>query len=118
MTEPIHVFGKQFRSGRRPFSVRGVTYGTFRTRSDGEPFPDRQVVKRDFAAISAAGFNTVRTYTLPPDDLLELAADWDLRLLAGVFYEDWRYLVGASARQRQRMAREARNQIRQAARRL
>ncbi len=118
MTERIGVDGKQFRSGRHPFSVRGVTYGTFRTRSDGEPFPDRQVVKRDFAAISAAGFNTVRTYTLPPDDVLELAADWDLRLLAGVFYEDWRYLVGASARQRQRMAREARNQIRQAARRL
>ena len=41
-----------------------------------------------------AGFTVVRTYTAPPDDVVELAGDWGLRILAGVFYPDWRYSVG------------------------
>jgi GT2 family glycosyltransferase len=118
VTEPILTAGKQFAAGSEPFTVRAVTYGTFRPRGDGARFPERNVVKQDFDAINAAGFNTVRTYTLPPDDVVELAADWGLRLLAGVFYEDWRFLVGASARQRRDMARAARAQVGQAAHRL
>jgi O-antigen biosynthesis protein len=118
MTEPIRAAGKQFRAGDEPFTVHAVTYGTFRPRCDGERFPDRNVVKNDFDAIATAGFNTVRTYTLPPDDVVDLAADWGLRLLAGVFCEDWRYLVGASARQRRSLARAARAQVGEAARRL
>jgi O-antigen biosynthesis protein len=118
LTEPIRTAGKQFRAGTELFTVRAVTYGTFRPRTDDERFPDRNVVKQDFDAIAAAGFNTVRTYTLPPDDVVELAADWGLRLLAGVFSEDWRYLVGASARQRRGLARAARTQVGEAARRL
>lgn len=118
MTEPIRATGKQFHAGDRPFLVRAVTYGTFRPRLDGERFPERNVVKHDFDAIATAGFNTVRTYTLPPDDVVDLAADWGLRLLAGVFCEDWRYLVGASARQRRGLARAARAQVGEAARRL
>ncbi len=118
VTEPIRAEGKQFRAGDAPFTLRAVTYGTFRPRADGERFPDRNVVKHDFDTIAAAGFNTVRTYTLPPDDVVDLAADWGLRLLAGVFCEDWRYLVGASARQRRRMASAARAEVGEAARRL
>jgi GT2 family glycosyltransferase len=118
VTEPIRATGKQFRAGTEPFTVRAVTYGTFRPRHDEERFPDRNVIKQDFDAIATAGFNAVRTYTLPPDDVVELAADWGLRLLAGVFYEDWRYLVGASARQRRALARAARTRVGEAARRL
>jgi hypothetical protein len=43
-----------------------------------------------------AGFTVVRTYTLPSDDLLEAAAENDLRILSDVFYPDWRYLLGGS----------------------
>jgi cellulose synthase/poly-beta-1,6-N-acetylglucosamine synthase-like glycosyltransferase len=65
-----------------------------------------------------AGFTVVRTYTSPPDDVIELAADCDLQILAGVFYPDWRYLVGASRREQRRTAHEARDAVRRAARRL
>jgi GT2 family glycosyltransferase len=41
-------------------------------------------------AIADAGFNVVRTYTLPPDDLLDSAAPFGLRVLAGIYYDDWR----------------------------
>lgn len=115
----IEVDGKQFVHGGRRFPVRGVTYGTFRPREgDGHRFPDRQRVKRDFAAMRDTGFTVVRTYTEPSEDVLDLAADWDLRLLAGAFWPDWRYLVGASRRQARRLAAEARSEVRAAARRL
>ena len=115
----VTVDGKQFAAGGARFVYRGVTYGTFRPRpDDGARFPTRSVVESDFAAMRDAGFNVVRTYTPPPDDLLECAADRDLRVLAGVFYPDWRYMVGASRRQLRTIARESRDTVREAATRL
>jgi O-antigen biosynthesis protein len=65
-----------------------------------------------------AGFTVVRTYTVPPADMVDLAADWGLHLLAGVFWPDWRYLIGASRRQYREVARAAEDQTRDAARRM
>jgi glycosyltransferase involved in cell wall biosynthesis len=110
--------GKFFTVGGDRFAFRGVTYGTFQPREDGELFPERDAIKRDFAEMSAAGFTVVRTYTAPPDDVIDIAADWGLRVLAGVFYPDWRYLVGTSKRQRRSIAREARAEVRKTSRRL
>jgi len=114
----VSVDGKQFLANGERFHLRGVTYGTFRPRDDGARFPEFDRVKRDFEAMSEAGFNVVRTYTAPPDDVVSLAADWGLRLLAGVFYPDWRYLVGASRRDRRQLLADAGAEVRTAARRL
>ena len=76
----VRTDGKLFATGDDRFSFRGVTYGTFRSREDGALFPERTRVKQDFESISDAGFTVVRTYTVPPDDVVELAADWGLRL--------------------------------------
>lgn len=73
------------------FRVRGVTYGSFAPRDDGALFPDAAQMKQDLHDIATAGLNVVRTYTAPPPDLLEVAAELGLRLLVGVHYEDWRY---------------------------
>ena len=118
MTSKVAVDGKQFAVGRARFDFRGVTYGTFAPRADGQQFPDRDQVKRDFAAMCEAGFTVVRTYTAPPDDVIELAGDWGLRILAGVFYPDWRYSVGASRRQARRVSHAACDAVRAEARRL
>ncbi|HEV8439108.1 MAG TPA: glycosyl transferase, partial [Methylomirabilota bacterium] len=67
--------------------VRGVTYGTFRPGADGTPYPVRSVVERDFAAMAANGFNTVRVYTVPPRWLLDVAASRALRVMVGVPWE-------------------------------
>ena len=85
VSDRITVDGKFFALGRERFAFRGVTYGTFAPRTDGSRFPERHVVKQDFAQLREAGFTVVRTYTAPPDDVLDLAADWDLRVLAGAF---------------------------------
>jgi hypothetical protein len=71
----VRVDGKQFACDGARFAFRGVTYGTFRPRADGARFPDRDVVKRDLCTMRDAGFTVVRTYTVPPDDVIELAVD-------------------------------------------
>jgi O-antigen biosynthesis protein len=118
MSGRIVVDGKHFACGADRFHFRGVTYGTFRPREDGARYPDRQVVKRDFADMAEAGFTVVRTYTPPPDDVVDLAADWGLRLFVDIFYPDWRYLLGNSRRERQLMMRDARAEVQRVTRRF
>jgi O-antigen biosynthesis protein len=116
--ERIRIDGKLFAAGAERFEFRGVTYGTFAPRGDGAPFPEAAQIQDDFAAMREVGFSVVRTYTVPTDDMLEAARDHGLRILAGVFYPDWRYLLGGSRRQQRQVAREAANEVRAAARRL
>ena len=82
--------GKHLEVEGVPFRVRGVSYGTFLPRGDGASFPERATLAADLRAIAAAGLNTVRVYTVPPPDLLELAREHDLRLIVGLEYDDWR----------------------------
>lgn len=114
----ITVDGKFFAVDEDRFDFRGVTYGTFAAGSDGSRFPAHDRMKRDFAAMREADFTVVRTYEAPTADLLDLAADWDLRVLAGIFYLDWRYVLGGSTRDYRRVTREARAEVRAAARRF
>jgi glycosyltransferase involved in cell wall biosynthesis len=115
----VETHGKAFARGDDSFRFRGVTYGTFRPREeDGARFPERHQAKLDLAAMRDAGFTVVRTYTAPPDDVLDLAADTELQVMAGAFYADWRYLVGASRRQTRQLLRDARAEVRSTARRL
>jgi len=76
--------GKFLRISGEDFLVRGVAYGTFAPRADGHQFPEADQVRRDFDLMRAAGINTVRTYLVPPRDVLDLAADTGLRVMAGV----------------------------------
>ena len=66
------------------FLVKGVAYGTFAPDRDGLQFPSPSVVAADFAQMAAAGINTVRTYTVPPEWLLDHAARHGLRVMAGI----------------------------------
>ena len=117
-SDRVGVDGKFFDVAGERFSFRGVSYGTFRPRFDGVRLPGRAQMKADLSDIATAGFTIVRTYTEPSLDLIELADEWDLRLLAGIHFEDWRYLVGGSARQRRSLLRTARQELREATERL
>ena len=79
--------GKYLWAGDEKLYVRGVTYGTFRAGAEGDEFPERAVVERDFALMAAHGVNAVRLYTAPPRWLLDLAAAHGLRLLVGLAAE-------------------------------
>jgi glycosyltransferase involved in cell wall biosynthesis len=114
----IRVDGKFFACAAERFPFRGVTYGTFRRREDGALFPDSATIASDFEQIAAAGFTVVRTYTPPSPDLLDHAASAGLRVMAGAFFEDWRYSLGRSRREWRQMAHTARAHVRRTARAL
>ena len=64
-----------------------MTYGTFAPDADGVRFGTRDQVRADFAAMTAAGVNAVRTYTPPPGFVLDEAADHGLWVMAGLAWE-------------------------------
>ncbi len=69
------------------FYVRGVTYGTFHPNEEGENYPEPAVVEKDFALMNSFGINSVRTYTIPPRYLLDLAQENNLKVLVGLPWE-------------------------------
>lgn len=81
------VRGKFLYVGGSKFYVRGVTYGTFRPGEDGSNFPAPDRVGQDFALMAEQGLNAVRTYTVPPVWLLDLARDHGLRVMVGLPWE-------------------------------
>ena len=78
------VAGKFLTVGARHFLIKGVSYGTFAPDASGCQYPDTEVVARDFALMRQAGVNTVRTYTAPPEAVLDEAARQHLQVIAGV----------------------------------
>ena len=110
--------GKQFALDGTRFRFAGVTYGTFTDRGDGHLYPEAPQVRRDFAEMASRGFTVVRTYTPPPPDVVDLAADCGLHLLAGVYWPDWRYLSASGGRDQRHVAREARAAVARTTRRL
>ncbi len=79
--------GKWLFAGGEKLYVRGVTYGPFRPEADGSEYHRPEVVARDFDCMRAYGINAVRTYTVPPHWLLDLAAERGLRVLVGLPWE-------------------------------
>jgi GT2 family glycosyltransferase len=81
---PVVTKGKFFFVDGEKFFVKGVTYGPFAPASHGAPFPERPVMKRDFALMREVGANTLRTFTVPPRWLLDLAGEYGLRVIVGI----------------------------------
>lgn len=106
----VQVDGKFFSIAGRHFDVRGVGYGTFADRGRAL-FPQPDVVDSDFASMAAAGVNTVRTYTVPPADVFEVAERHGLKLLVGVWWDDPRTLHPPTPGAWASMARQARSAI-------
>jgi glycosyltransferase involved in cell wall biosynthesis len=79
--------GKFLFVGKKKFWIRGVTYGTFRPNEAGDPLPEEGTIRRDFAQMVAHNINTVRLYTVPPVRLLDLAAEYGLRIMLGLPWE-------------------------------
>ena len=83
----LSVRGKFLFSGASKYLICGVTYGTFSPEQPDGEYGSREKVSRDFLLMKAAGINSVRTYTVPPLWLLDLAAGSDLRVMAGLPWE-------------------------------
>jgi GT2 family glycosyltransferase len=80
----LEARGKFFFSGAEKVLLKGITYGPFAPDGAGGQFPNRETVRADLDLIAELGANTLRTFTIPPRWLLDLAADRNLRVLAGI----------------------------------
>ena len=83
----MQIQGKFFFDGDQKFYLKGVTYGTFAPQPDGSLFPSRDIVAKDFSLMQQYGFNCVRVYTVPPLYLLDLALEYNLKVMAGLPWE-------------------------------
>lgn len=80
----VQVDGRFFRTGQGKLYLRGVAYGPFPPNENGEPIGAPDQVQRDFAQIRELGANLLRTYFVPPKWFLDMAAEYELRLLIDV----------------------------------
>lgn len=83
-TERVTVDGKFFRAGRTKFYPKGVTYGPFAPNSEGDFFASPSHTRKDFELIARLGANLLRVYYVPPRWFLDLALEFDLRVLVDV----------------------------------
>ena len=78
------VSGKFVQVGSERYLVKGVSYGTFAPNSDGDQLPNLARISSDFELMLQCGINTVRTYTVPRREVLDVAAKVGLRLIVGI----------------------------------
>ncbi len=82
------VAGKFIFVGDEKFYIRGVTYGPFHPDENGCEYHDPETVERDFEKMASFGVNAVRTYTVPPRWLLDIAQKHGLRVMVGLPWEE------------------------------
>jgi GT2 family glycosyltransferase len=81
---PVVAKGKFFFVDGEKFYIKGVTYGPFAPASHGAPFPEKERIEQDFALMRELGANTLRTFTVPPRWLLDMAGAQGLRVIVGI----------------------------------
>jgi GT2 family glycosyltransferase len=82
------VEGKFIYVGDEKFYIRGVTYGPFHPEEDGCEYHTPELVEKDFGLMAENGINAVRTYTVPPRWLLDIAQRHGLRVMVGLPWEE------------------------------
>lgn len=83
-SEKVALQGRFFFLNDEKFFLKGVTYGPFSPSPEGVPFPEPSRVETDFALMTELGANCLRTFTPPPDWLLDMAAAYGLRVMIGI----------------------------------
>lgn len=75
--------GRRFERDGRSWWSRAVCYGPFPDGTGPDGWPRREGMARDFDRMVAAGFNSVRTFEVPTEMLLDLALERGLAVWAG-----------------------------------
>lgn len=82
-----HVRGKFFFVEDQKYYIKGVTYGPFAPDERFGEYGTPSQVAIDFRMMAEMGLNTVRVYTVPPEWLLDKAAENGLRVFIGIPWE-------------------------------
>ncbi len=84
----IELRGEWFYVDGEPFLIKGIGYSP--SRPGQVPWKSEQdlaVMERDFQRITAAGFNTIRTWSPLAPEALSLAERYGLQVLQGIWVE-------------------------------
>ena len=100
IAERPHVKGKFLYCGEHKFYAKGVTYGTFKPNEEGYNFPDQETIETDFSLMVKNDINCIRTYTVPPIYLLDLAEHFNLKVMVGLPWEQ--HITFLDTRERQK----------------
>jgi GT2 family glycosyltransferase len=111
-SERVKVDGKLFARNGHPFRIQGVTYGPFRPSPEGEPFPPVDQLLDDFARMQGIGINSIRTYHVPPEWLLDVADEQRMSVFVDIPWAKHLCFLGSDEHQQ-----EARGAVRAAAER-
>jgi GT2 family glycosyltransferase len=101
----VRVDGKFFRLGEEKFYVKGVAYGPFRPNAQGQCFAATEQTARDLEQIRELGASVVRVYDVPPRWFLDLADEYQLKLLVDIPWN--KHLCFLDSKQQRTEAREA-----------
>lgn len=86
-SDQLEIRGKFLYLNNKKYYIKGVTYGTFQPQADGSSYPHLNVIKKDFSMMVNHGINSIRTYTVPPPELLDLAQQYGLKVMVGIPWE-------------------------------
>jgi GT2 family glycosyltransferase len=79
-------YGKFLYLDGEKFFIKGVTYGWFPPEeNDGVPYPKPDVVRKDFELMKSAGINTIRTFDPPPEYVIKIADEYDIKVIVGIW---------------------------------
>jgi glycosyltransferase involved in cell wall biosynthesis len=104
----VTVDGKFFRLGERKFFLKGVSYGPFAPDSPAPHFASPARTTLDFAQIRGLQANVLRVYHVPPRWFLDLAAEFELRVLVDIPWSKHLCFLDSS-----RLREQARSAIRE-----
>ncbi len=107
----VRTEGTQLRCGDAAVRVRGVTYGSLRTWRERAGFPPAAVMAAELRGLRRLGVNAIRTYEIPPGDLLELAGEHGIRVLVGLPFHDWRDEPAPGREARRRIESAGRREV-------
>ena len=82
--KPIRIRAKFFYAGDEKFFLKGVTYGPFAPDGDGHFVGTPERARTDFALMCELGINVIRIYHVPPRWLLDVAAEFGLRVIISI----------------------------------
>jgi GT2 family glycosyltransferase len=83
----MKVNGKFLYKNGQKIWIKGVTYGTFRPDIEGNEYKTPNIVDSDFSLMAGHGINAIRTYTVPPIWLLDIAGKHGIHVMLGLPWE-------------------------------
>jgi cellulose synthase/poly-beta-1,6-N-acetylglucosamine synthase-like glycosyltransferase len=87
LNDRVYIKGKFLYCNNQKLYIKGVTYGTFAPQIDGFQYPNQAVIEKDFNLMVQNGITCVRTYTVPPEYLLDIASKNNLKVMVGLPWE-------------------------------